>query len=232
MIRLYDLREFHLGDVLELKPEEIHYYQKVRRGRGDIELFNQMGQRAHGVLKGSSFNIQKVFQTQQTRSSITVVVGMPEVKVITDLIRPLTELGIENLVLTEAQRSQRFSERKLPLDRWSKISLEACRQSGAARPLKVDHRDWTSAEFLSGFKSRYFMDEAPVEEADLGAKSQLESGPLILLVGPEGGWTIEERDIARQNGFRSIHFPVPVLRVETAVLCAAFWGLMKLPSDA
>lgn len=232
MIRLYDLREFHVGAVLELSSDEVHYYQKVRRGRGDVELFNQRGQLAHGILEGSAFRIEKVSQVKDAPISITIVVGMPEVKVVTEMIRPLTELGIERLVLTEAQRSQRFPERKLPLDRWSKISIEACRQSGAARPLKIEQADWTSQTFISEFEHRYFLDEAPVSNVTASSSFSAGSGPLLLAVGPEGGWTLEERDIARQNKFISLHFPVPVLRVETAVLCAAFWGVMKLRSDA
>jgi 16S rRNA (uracil1498-N3)-methyltransferase len=55
------------------------------------------------------------------------------------------------------------------------------------------------------------------------------AGPVVLLVGPEGGLNAEEQSLARQAGFRGIRLGQRILRTETAALAAlagiqALWG--------
>ncbi|MEK9816851.1 MAG: RsmE family RNA methyltransferase, partial [Limnobacter sp.] len=47
-------------------------------------------------------------------------------------------------------------------------------------------------------------------------------GPLVICVGPEGGWSAEETDVATQKGALPLNFSQRVLRTETfAVACTA-----------
>jgi RsmE family RNA methyltransferase len=51
-----------------------------------------------------------------------------------------------------------------------------------------------------------------------------------LAIGPERGWSTQERDFLRANGFSLCHMGQRVLRVETAVVAAvgaispAYWA--------
>jgi 16S rRNA (uracil1498-N3)-methyltransferase len=54
-------------------------------------------------------------------------------------------------------------------------------------------------------------------------------GPVVLLVGPEGGLAPREQDDARIAGFRALRLGPRVLRTETAALAAlaamqVLWG--------
>jgi len=42
---------------------------------------------------------------------------------------------------------------------------------------------------------------------------------VIILIGPEGGFTAEEVDMARQAGFKSVSLGKYILRTETVGLC-------------
>jgi len=55
------------------------------------------------------------------------------------------------------------------------------------------------------------------------------TGPMELLIGPEGGLSERERDLAQSRGFESAGLGPRVLRTETAPLAAlsvinALWG--------
>ena len=68
---------------------------------------------------------------------------------------------------------------------------------------------------------------APDSVLDLKAAGPVQS--VILLVGPEGGLTPEERQRAETRGFMPVRFGPRVLRTETAPLAAiaamqALWG--------
>jgi 16S rRNA (uracil1498-N3)-methyltransferase len=44
--------------------------------------------------------------------------------------------------------------------------------------------------------------------------------PVMLLVGPEGGWSDGDLALAKSNGFRSVSLGKRILRTETAGLAA------------
>ena len=55
------------------------------------------------------------------------------------------------------------------------------------------------------------------------------TGPISVLIGPEGGLSADERDMAQIAGFVSVRFGPRILRTETAPLATlaamqALWG--------
>jgi 16S rRNA (uracil1498-N3)-methyltransferase len=43
---------------------------------------------------------------------------------------------------------------------------------------------------------------------------------ILVAVGPEGGWTSEERELFRQSGWSSVSLGETILRAETAAIAA------------
>jgi 16S rRNA (uracil1498-N3)-methyltransferase len=132
------------------------------------------------------------------------------------LVEKATELGAARLVPVITQRT--IADR-VKLERLDAIAIEAAEQCGRTRLPEI-------AEPL-GLKSLldrrdprrrlYFADEAGGEPA---AKS-FAAGPAMILVGPEGGFTDEERAAIRAapNGV-AISLGPRILRAETAALAA------------
>src|SRR4051794_21512453 len=142
------------------------------------------------------------------------------------LVEKATELGAARLVPIMTQRT--IAER-VKLERLEAIAIEAAEQCGRTRlpeiskpaPLKhfLDERD-------TG-RRLYFADEGGGE----AAATVFQSGPTLILTGPEGGFTDEERAVVRAapNGV-PISLGPRILRAETAAL-AALSAYMALAGD-
>ena len=64
------------------------------------------------------------------------------------------------------------------------------------------------------------------------AISKLANEPITVAVGPEGGFTDEEVELAMQTGWKSLVLGQSILRVETAAVCAAaLFGIGRLTGD-
>jgi 16S rRNA (uracil1498-N3)-methyltransferase len=141
-----------------------------------------------------------------------------------------TELGVSAIVPIASERSvvrlsgDRAAKR---VAHWRNIVIAACEQCGRNRVPEV--ADVTDIEtFLraqDGGGLRLLL--AP----DAGQTLRLLPRPedVLLLVGPEGGLTAEERTRAERAGFLPVQFGPRVLRTETAPLAAisaiqALWG--------
>jgi len=61
---------------------------------------------------------------------------------------------------------------------------------------------------------------APPIETALAGPLWGPSAPLVLAIGPEGGWIEREVDTFVARGFHPVSLGTPILRVETAVAAA------------
>ena len=134
------------------------------------------------------------------------------------LVEKATELGVARLVPVLTRRT--IVER-LNLDRLRAHIVEAAEQcertalAELAEPQKL-------AELLAAWPAErclYFADEAG------GEKLAGEAGPAAILVGPEGGFTDEERSAIRGlKQARPVTLGPRILRADTAALAAvALW---------
>jgi len=136
------------------------------------------------------------------------------------LVEKATELGVARLIPVMTRRT--VAER-VKLERLEAIAIEAAEQCGRtvlpeiADPLPLarllDERD-------SG-RTLYFADEGGGEPAAEAFKS----GPALILTGPEGGFTEDERTAVRASpNAVPISLGPRILRAETAALAAlASW---------
>jgi RsmE family RNA methyltransferase len=63
-----------------------------------------------------------------------------------------------------------------------------------------------------------------IENSDV-VKESTKSSDLYVLIGPEGGWTDEEKKVFVQNDFRFETLPTYTLRAETAAISAVIYML-------
>lgn len=114
------------------------------------------------------------------------------------------------------------------LERRRKIIREALQQSGSAirtRMLPVSSVDSLaanlSAEGFSPESSLCLMfHELPLAEKSLHEYCAGETRPVVILIGPEGGFAPDETGIFLDKGFKPVHFGGSILRTETAALYA------------
>jgi 16S rRNA (uracil1498-N3)-methyltransferase len=131
------------------------------------------------------------------------------------LVEKATELGVARLIPVMTQRT--VAER-VRVDRLESIAIEAAEQCGRTRvpqiaePLQLRR----FVDELDPARRLYFADE---DGGDAVADAFRE-GPAAILVGPEGGFTDEERAFVRASGASAISLGPRILRAETAGLAA------------
>lgn len=180
-----------------------------------------------------SFRVIEKLESPLPLLDVTLVVALIKFERFEWLIEKATELGVSTVRPFEATRSEHgLAQASIKrLARWEKIALEASQQSRRAHLPRIEPTvDWESALRSEG-TLRLLLDERndapPV--LDVLPSTRGSDDRVILLLGPEGGWTNEERAEAREIGWQSCSLAGTVLRAETAALAAlaviqAAWG--------
>jgi 16S rRNA (uracil1498-N3)-methyltransferase len=139
------------------------------------------------------------------------------------MIEKATELGVAEIVPVVTTRTEKGLDKAAPkrLERWRRIGVEASQQSRRAHlPVISAPARWRDALETSAMQ-RYAMDEnqrCPL--AGLFPANRSAGDTVALLIGPEGGWTDEERAEFTAAGWVPASLGPSILRAETAALAA------------
>jgi len=126
-----------------------------------------------------------------------------------------TEIGIQRVTPILTLHSER---KKINPERYEKILVSAMKQS-----LKVYK---PSLSGLTKFKDFITRDWGDVQKfmaychSDQNLSTALNNNKVLILVGPEGGFSEEEVALAQTNGFKPVGLSAHRLRTETAALMA------------
>ena len=139
------------------------------------------------------------------------------------ILQKATELGVATFVPVNSERS----EVKLDGDRaarrlahWRSVVIAACEQSGRTRiPEVAPPRPLAAAlQQLPVESTRLTLD---TEAADvITALQHPGDRPLVIAIGPEGGWSPRDRSTLADAGFTGLRLGPRILRTETAGLAA------------
>ncbi len=146
-----------------------------------------------------------------------------------------TELGVASIVPVAAGRSERalVAAAGKRAERWGKILAEASQQSRRVRVPRLldvaragqafsgypDARKIMLSERIGAQNLREVLRaEALSRDAAPGVGPKLQEAALAI--GPEGGWTEEEFELALAAGFQEASLGKLILRTETAVIAA------------
>ncbi len=218
-------RRYHLGELpapgqraVLGKDTSHHMLQVCRHPRGEaVVLFDGQGREAHGRLvaveRGRAVvEIQERTAPCAPARRVTLLLALCKPAAWETSLRMGTELGLDHVIPVLCARS---TVRKLRLERWHKVLLAACEQSGR-RWLPTIQRPLGLPEALQepSLPSRRLLmapGAAPLPRPDVD---------IALLVGPEGGLTDDESALTRAAGFEPAGLGSHVLRVDTAVAAA------------
>jgi 16S rRNA (uracil1498-N3)-methyltransferase len=132
-----------------------------------------------------------------------------------------TELGVRRFIPLTTTRTIAHAEKA---ERWKHIALSATKQS--CRSVIPDINPVMSFETLIHQNVPYDLRLIPHEQADDARfiSDALHSRPrptsALIVIGPEGGFTVEEMNMAEEHGFVPVSLGPRRLRSETAAIVA------------
>ncbi len=141
------------------------------------------------------------------------------------MVEKATELGVETIQPVDTARSEKglLEAARKRSERWRRIAREAGQQARRARLpeiLPAARLDQVLREQADG-RLRYFLEEGTAPRLlGLLPEERAAGDRVALLVGPEGGWTDDERTRAAAAGWRAASLAPLILRAETAAAAA------------
>lgn len=210
----------HIKTVLRLKP-------------GDkIGLFDGAGNEYEAVIVNLSASTVKVSVLRRlslnTESPVQIIVAQALLKdrKMDTLVRQLTELGITEWIPFTAERSvprPHPARLQARMQRWKKIAKEALKQCRRSRmPLieaALPFEEVLKIHTASDLKIVFWEEESrPIHSQSTQLHGPLQK--IFLMLGPEGGFTSREIEIANASGFITASLGPRILRAETATIAA------------
>jgi len=230
------------GDEIALGSRQAHYLRQVLRLKpgSTIVVFDGDGnERVAAIAKltrqGAHLRVTEVVQPiAESALDLHLLQAVAKADAMDLIVQKATELGVRlispvitefSVVKLDAQRAARRREH------WYRIAHSACEQSGRHEPPAIDAPEPLAeclAELSTGGR-RIVLDPHAEGRFGHGASVPKRGTALKLLVGPEGGFSNRELEVAERAGFERVGFGPRILRVETAAIAAcalaqALWG--------
>ena len=217
------------GQPITLPEEASHHAMHVLRLRNKdrIDLFSGNGLEASGLVQfnktGTSLILDSVTTTPEPKLRIILLQSVISNEKMDWVIEKACETGVSKIVVFPSSRGEiKLTGEKIVkrLDRWKKIAVSACmqcRQNRIPEILFVSSLD-RAFEHAEG---RCFVTAPSLEKTPTGDCPQ---GCVSFLIGPEGGLTNGEIQLALDNHFEARLLGPRVLRTETAGITASVWA--------
>ena len=161
--------------------------------------------------------ISSRFEGPETKIKVSIAQCLPKGKKMDLIIQKCTELGAHKIIPILSERS--IAKGGKP-ERWQKIAKEAAEQSGRTTMPEVS--PLASFEDLLKTVNGYDLGLIPWElEKETTLKSVLKKqkpSRLLIIIGPEGGFSAAEAAVAQEKGFHAVSLGPNILRAETAAV--------------
>ena len=210
------------GETARLSREEATHARARRLRSGDpVVLVDGSGREARAVLRrldrgGAEVSVDSILEAPSVGPPLALSVSGLRVERLAWLAEKATELSADRLTIVSSERTQSFRASRGIQDRLERVAREAAKQCEAARwPQIAGPVPFDRALAEDPSSHRVFLDARGES-----FPSRLAGRGVVLLVGPEGGWTDAERDAARARGWRLAALPAGKLRAETAAVAA------------
>jgi 16S rRNA (uracil1498-N3)-methyltransferase len=221
-------------------PAELLHHLRVRRiSEGEvIPIFDGQGQIASGTLvrlgnKSGELAITAVKQNTQSESpyGITLAQGLAGGDKMDWVIEKAVETGASRIAPLQCERSvikltrNSDSERaQKRLIHWRAITQAACEQCERTVLPRVEPIQ-TIADYLANaddeVKGALKLVLSTGDHPSLATTiALLPAQDALLLIGPEGGFTPDEMELAIKAGFQAVSLGKRILRTETAGIAA------------
>ena len=207
-------------------PRAAHLLEVLRRRVGDTfdaGLVN--GPRGKGTLAALDADALILTfawgATPPPLDPITLILGLPRPQTARKILQEATALGVAALhfVTTEKGEPNYAHSTLWRSGEWRRHLIAGAEQAFDTRLPEVTHGRALADALASLAKdsTRLALDNYESPQS-LGVCDVPRTKPVVLALGPERGWSANERDGLRANGFTFAHLGPRVLRTETAAV--------------
>lgn len=215
--------------IPSFSKEQIHHIVDVMRMKIDDRITVVYNNEAYlcSIKKTSPLEVkveENLFEEHELKNDVTLLYCLPKGEKLELVVQKATELGVHEIILVQSERciakiTKENKEKKLL--RLNKIALEASEQS--KRTFIPIIKDVINYKDINKYHFDYqFI--AYENEGETTFKKHLEMikdhESISILVGSEGGFSIQEVEYAKSCGYKSISLGKRILRSETAVFYA------------
>jgi len=218
------------GDTLEISGGDARKIVTVlRRQTGDtIEIIDSAAQRFRATLRIENRRVHAQLgeladpMPVATRWNVTVAQGIPKGQKMDFAIEKLTELGVNEVIPFYSERTVVGDLGESKLERWRRLAKTAAQQCGRGCIPQV-RKPQMLADIIESFASYdivLFPWELARNEPLRDRLPQLvgDARSILVLIGPEGGFSSEEAARAVAAGAQMFSLGTRILRTETVGL--------------
>lgn len=209
--------------IITITGEEAHHAVRVKRLMvgNNIGFANGQGRRVVAEIQAIDktrdgwvvrAQPREILDVARPEPRLAVYAAAPKGDRLEHMIDGLSQVGAMSWSPLVSRRTV-VEPREQKLERLERIAVEGLKQCGASWLLEI--RPATT------FSEAIKLPGLVLADASGEPWSGLTPSVATLLIGPEGGWTSEELDLARGAGARIAKFGGFILRTEVATVVAA-----------
>lgn len=213
------------GGLVSLSEAESQHASRVMRVQvGDgLVLFDGRGKQANARFvevgrKQCHCQAEPALSVnRETQREIHLAIALPKPDRSRELIERLTELGVCSLTPLIASRTQRPPTDAL-LAKLRRGVIEACKQSGRNQLMDLLVPMQAEDFFKNCAQGTKWIAHPAMEKLSHDLPP---SGVFHVAIGPEGGWTDDEVELAVSQSFKPVDLGARIYRIETAATTLA-----------
>jgi len=206
---------------ISLTKNHLHYLKNVMRlpNGANIKIFNERYGEWDAEFQNSSvLPFNKIKSAFLSKSVLNLCFAIPKMQALKNIVRQTTELGVDVLqpIYTKYTVGKINNLEKLEL--WAREAIEQCGRLS----LPIIKKPINFFELQSQYKNLFMCDTLFKVEQE--KEERLDKNNYTVLVGPEGGFCKEEREI----NCKKVSLGQNILRCDTACSAAVFYFKSRL----
>lgn len=215
-------------DSYTLTGDVFHHLVNVTRLSQDDELLLLNGKglsirtQVDKIMK-RELHLRHLETNQKQRiEKLDIALGVPKKEALELCLKQATEIGVNRVFLIKGD----YSQIKIPeFERLQKLLVSALEQSNSTFLPEIIETNWQELPWHN-YQNKILLDSQTRELSD---QPKANAAPILLLIGPEGGFSSQELTYLHQiQGLEVLKLPTPILRTPTALAVGAGIVLERL----
>lgn len=216
-----------VGQRVILSDDDVFHLTRVMRARPgeNIEVVSD-GMVYHAIIDSirplEISIVRKLTENNELRNDVILICSLLKGEKMDLVLQKATELGVSEIVLLKTERTIvkiNSSDKNVKFQRFNKILKEAAEQSKRSRIpalyrlIEMDQLRTIEADVRI---IAYEGEVGSTESFNKVLQSIKPKQKVAIIVGPEGGFSTKEVDIATHYGYKKVSLGKRILRAETA----------------